>query len=118
MVREGTGKETVYFDRDGDLRLEVGPEEATYVVCSRTLSRASPVFKAMLYGSFAEAKPADPKKTWIVKLPEDDPPALATLLNIMYGAFGKVPNNPTELELYGITLLTEVRPTTHYSTFG
>lgn len=56
---------TTYFDRDGDLRLEVGPDNIECVVCPRALSRASPVFKNMLYGGFKESKPS--KGEWVVK---------------------------------------------------
>ncbi|KAG8407249.1 hypothetical protein J3458_020738 [Metarhizium acridum] len=52
------------INRHGDLRLKVGsPQQAgdticqsvEFLVCSRALARASPVFDRMLYGAFAEA---------------------------------------------------------------
>ncbi|KAI0477142.1 hypothetical protein GGR56DRAFT_691413 [Xylariaceae sp. FL0804] len=88
-----------------------------FVVCSRALARASPVWKRMLYGGFAESqrRPAsldssssssfDATTTttttttsgggggghWTVELPEDDAGAMATLLHIVHGRFGQLP---------------------------
>ena len=68
---ESKWRNPLYIDVDGDLRLQVGAgdEQATLVVCSRALARASPVFKRMLFGGFAESKPAHGE--WLVNLPED-----------------------------------------------
>jgi hypothetical protein len=98
-------QQTKYFDRDGDLHLEVGPREVTYVVCSRALSRASPVFKRMLSDDFAEAKPAH--GDWVVKLPEDDPAALELLLNAIHGCFDKVPEKLLVPTLYAVATLAD-----------
>ncbi|OIW30032.1 hypothetical protein CONLIGDRAFT_632143 [Coniochaeta ligniaria NRRL 30616] len=49
----------IIFEEDGDLRLEVGPERMPMIVCPKALARASPVFKRILFGGFAESKPAD-----------------------------------------------------------
>jgi hypothetical protein len=96
---------TTYFDRDGDLRLEVGPDNIECVVCPRALSRASPVFKNMLYGGFKESKPS--KGEWVVKLPEDDPQALFLVLHIVHGQYDKVPKTLPEQKLYAVTVLTD-----------
>ena len=60
-------------------------------VCSATLRRASPYFKAMLYGGFAEGqKPDDPQTTpWVVRLHDDDPIAMDILLHSMHGRYDK-----------------------------
>ena len=83
------------MDGDGDLTLIVGlpgtPMSSRFLVCSRTLSRASPVFKAMLYGSFKEAFPDDPKN-WVVTLPEDNPGDAMILLDIIHSRFGQIPS--------------------------
>lgn len=99
----------LYFDDDGDLCLEVGEDEGSqrFMVCSRTLSRASKVFRAMLYGNFAESKPSDKGQEWAVALPEDDPTALATILDIVHGRFRKVPSAVTPDHLFMITVLTD-----------
>ncbi|KAB5545488.1 hypothetical protein GE09DRAFT_1243111, partial [Coniochaeta sp. 2T2.1] len=94
----------VQFDPDGELQLEVGAENAIFVVCPRSLARASPVFKAMFYGGFSEARQAT--GNWRVKLPEDDPEALALLLNIIHGRFDKVPLVLVDSKIYKITVLS------------
>lgn len=97
------------FDDDGDLRLEVGKGQAkqTFVVCSRALARASKPFKTMLYGGFAESKHRKLDPDWTITLPEDNPRALATLLNIHHGRFSKIPAVVTRDELFQITILTD-----------
>jgi hypothetical protein len=94
---------TIYLDSDGDLRLRVTAKEGhtqDFVVCSRTLMRLSPVFKALLSGGFEESRPTEGE--WIVALPDDDCEALLTLLNIIHGSFGLVPDKPCLEELYRI----------------
>ncbi|KAK0726302.1 hypothetical protein B0T21DRAFT_292963 [Apiosordaria backusii] len=80
------------IDKDGDLVLRVGSgsERREYRVDSHALRRASPVFKAMLFGGpWIESKPAD-ASDWVVALPEDDPSAFQVLLLIVHCQFAKV----------------------------
>ncbi|KAL8372256.1 hypothetical protein RB595_001850 [Gaeumannomyces hyphopodioides] len=80
------------FDRLGDLQLLIGadgPDQALFTVCSRTLSRASPVFDTMLNGPWAEKRPD--VGNWVVKLPEDSPKAFQIVLNILHCRFRNVP---------------------------
>lgn len=80
------------FDSDSDLRIEVG-DETRKVSCdveSKALARASPVFKRMLFGTWAEAKPST-GAPWVVRLPEDDINAMAILFNIIHTRLHKVP---------------------------
>lgn len=120
------------FDGDGDLQLEFGddasghkkgskkrardaeePQNPTpvqvYVVCSKTLSRASKPFKTMLYGPFAESKnqQKDPESPWKVNLPDDDPKTFAVLMNIIHNKFTLVPKTMSRDELFKITVLTD-----------
>ena len=98
---------TTVFDPDGELRLEIGPFDfpvLACLVCPRTVSRASKVFKKMLYGNFAESKPKEGE--WVVKLPEDDPDAMAFVLNILHGHFDKIPETLTQDKLYRVTVVT------------
>ncbi|KAI1757974.1 hypothetical protein F4782DRAFT_544365 [Xylaria castorea] len=122
------------IDPDGDLSLMVGETKCVYrsrsdvrndedpdhehelpviyVVCSRALSRASPVWKKLLYGGFAESKPscALSAEDWVVELPDDDPKAVETILNIIHSRFDSLPRttNLTSLEdLYQLTVLTD-----------
>ncbi|KAF9876418.1 hypothetical protein CkaCkLH20_06361 [Colletotrichum karsti] len=80
--------DVLVFDELGDLRLQVGAAlagvpAATFLVCSRTMARASPVFKKMLYGGFAESKPTD-GSDWVVDLPEDHPRQIRHILHIAH----------------------------------
>ncbi|OIW22433.1 hypothetical protein CONLIGDRAFT_223343 [Coniochaeta ligniaria NRRL 30616] len=61
----------------------------------------------MLYGGFAESKPSNPETTWVVRLPEDDPEALAMLLNAVHGTVETIPKELPEELLYGVTVLTD-----------
>jgi hypothetical protein len=127
----------IIIDSDGDLCLKVGetvclvtsevPDSSThcdqaldhehehpviFVVCSRTLSRASRVWKRLLYGGFAESKPscASTASDWVVALPDDNPKAVETILNIIHSRFGALPlvTNVINLDdLYQLTVLTD-----------
>ncbi|KAH8884988.1 hypothetical protein GQ53DRAFT_605071, partial [Thozetella sp. PMI_491] len=76
-----------------------------YRVCSKSLSRASKVWKAMLYGRFAERQPADITQAWVVALPDDDPAALTIFLNIIHGSF-EIPQALELQELLNLTILS------------
>ncbi|RYP86788.1 hypothetical protein DL770_004859 [Monosporascus sp. CRB-9-2] len=80
----------------------------TYVVCSKTLSSSSPVFKRLLYGGFAESKKPEAGSQWAVYLPEDEPTPMKTILNIAHGRFDQVPIKwDTVKDLYLLTVLTD-----------
>lgn len=103
--------EDVIMDYRGDLILRVGAahgNETTFKTCSRTLSRASPVFDRMLYGDFSESKANSTTNdgTWSVDLPSDNPAAMKVFLSICHAAFSKVPRVLSVDELYDITVLT------------
>ncbi|KAJ5018025.1 hypothetical protein K4K57_006601 [Colletotrichum sp. SAR 10_99] len=95
------------FDPIGDLTLSVGEDGVAYefVVCSRTLSRWSPVFRTMLFGGFAESRPAE--AAWSVSLPEDLPSAMFLVLSIIHGCFEDVPTSLSQFELYQTLAVTE-----------
>ncbi|KAK0667808.1 hypothetical protein QBC41DRAFT_323229 [Cercophora samala] len=80
------------LDDDGDLLLAVGTasEQTTFKVDASALRRASPVWKAMLFGPWAESKPMDGSK-WVVELPEDDVQALTVMLGIIHNVYELVP---------------------------
>jgi hypothetical protein len=86
---------TISFDERGDLRLEIGDADdergqTSFLVCSRALARTSPVFKAMLFGGYAESKPAHGE--WVVQLPDDldHIDGLRVIMDIVHGNFHKV----------------------------
>ncbi|OTA99379.1 hypothetical protein M426DRAFT_325179 [Hypoxylon sp. CI-4A] len=113
----------IVIDPDGELCLAVGEcDTVTFVVCPKALARASPVWKKLLYGGFAES--IQPEKgsgeEWIVKLPEDDPKTMEIVLNIIHCRFDRVPTSVRQLmllsdnggfiniyTLYHLTVLTD-----------
>jgi hypothetical protein len=105
------------FDSDrGDLRLVVGEQKAESVVSSEALARASPIFRRMLNGNFAESKPKS--GDWVVTLPEDDPYALCFLLNIIHLRFDRIPavggaTTYTDQVVYKLTVLSDKYELTH-----
>ncbi|KAI1388136.1 uncharacterized protein F4822DRAFT_430892 [Hypoxylon trugodes] len=85
---------TVVIDPDGDLCLTVGRRNAiTFIVCPKALARASPVWKKLLYGGFAESVQPDKAggEKWTVALPDDDPKILRVILDIIHYHFDRVP---------------------------
>ncbi|KAI1269109.1 hypothetical protein F5Y18DRAFT_176821 [Xylariaceae sp. FL1019] len=83
----------------------------TYMVDSRALARASPVWKELLYGENAKSKPANASTAsdWVVELPEDNPFAMEALLDIVHGNFGLTPPPGIAIdegELFELTVLT------------
>lgn len=98
---------TIYLDSSGDLRLQVGPEQQDYVVCSKTMERTSTVWKKMLSGGFAESKPSNTNTEWVVTLPEDEPEPMLIVLNIIHSRFSLVPEKLTLMKLYRVLVVTE-----------
>ena len=102
-VKAVTG--TTAIDDNGDLTLAIGSnnEKATFLVCSRSLSRSSHVFKAMLYGSFRESRStnagAGPSR-WVVELPDDNPVPAAILLNISHARLKAIPPKVDSLTMF------------------
>lgn len=103
----------VLIDPDGDLILLVGSgrnnmKPAFFRVCASTLRRASPFWKAMLFGPWKESKPADGTDSWIVDLPKDDPKHLRVLLDIVHSNISAVPERPHYTSgLAGIVILAD-----------
>jgi hypothetical protein len=94
--RPAAGGATISMDDDGDLTLVIGSDEnkSTFLVCSRTLSRSTPVFKAMLYGPFGDSRFANASaESWTVELPDDLPAPATILFNIVHGRFKELPAN-------------------------
>ncbi|KAK4184391.1 hypothetical protein QBC35DRAFT_391772, partial [Podospora australis] len=105
--------ELVKIDEDGDLTLwarspdwvENGRDlECLFLVDSRALRRASPVWKSMLYGGWAEGKPTDGSQ-WVVSLPEDDPRALKVLLQAAHSKVDDVDEDDPDVLFTTIILV-------------
>ncbi|KAI3324107.1 hypothetical protein HD806DRAFT_494136 [Xylariaceae sp. AK1471] len=108
------------LDPDGDLYLEVGEfPTVSFIVCSRTLARSSPVWNRMLNGEFLESKkpgPQDTSSKWTIKFPKDNATAMAVLLSIVHGRFDVVPSYEGPIDtkdLYDISVLTDKYLMTH-----
>ncbi|KAK8029759.1 hypothetical protein PG993_011050 [Apiospora rasikravindrae] len=120
---------TVVFDADGDLVLNVGITKceqypfagvhishvhnvaSAFRVCSRAMARASPVWRSMLFGGFAESKPTS--GNWVVNLPDDSPQAMSTLLGIVHAKFDDVPQTVGPHELFDIAVIADKYDLTH-----
>ncbi|KAF6823157.1 nuclear pore protein-like protein [Colletotrichum plurivorum] len=73
---------------DGDLRLHVG--DVMFIVCFKSLSRASKIFENKLLGAFDDHGPQDDDKPWVVSLPGEPIGAMSILLNIAHARFKNV----------------------------
>ncbi|KAK1845993.1 nuclear pore protein-like protein [Colletotrichum chrysophilum] len=93
------------LDELGDLTLRVGPEQSSFKVCSRTVSRVSPVFMRMLHGRFKESRPES--SDWIVDLPDDDTESMQIMLNMMHARFDWVPQRISIPDLYEMLVLVD-----------
>ncbi|KAF4913016.1 hypothetical protein CGCVW01_v010979 [Colletotrichum viniferum] len=107
---------TTTFDSKGDLHLVVGSDvrdgdPSTFLVCSRALARASPVFDKMLFGPFAEARPSSEsskqESAWVVHLPEDDPEHMEAVLNILHFNFKDIPQHFTPPLFSGMIVIAD-----------
>lgn len=98
----------ITFDQYGDLSLLVGknPHSRVILVDSRALCRASPVFRKMLRGSFAEQQPTN-GEDWVVKLPEDKPTVIATLCDLCHGQATQTLRSPSFRSLYDIVVAAD-----------
>ncbi|KAK8232572.1 hypothetical protein HDK77DRAFT_498648 [Phyllosticta capitalensis] len=105
--------ETTRFDDTGDLRLilykqlseEAAPNVFIFIVSSKAMSMACGAWNSMLNGPFKEAQSTS--GDWEIELPEDDPAALAVLLNIVHLRFDLVPDELGFALLLQITVLTD-----------
>ena len=80
--------------KDKDFQTHKHSKAIEYIVCSKTLSRASLFFKRLLYGEFAESKKPEGNSQWAqwtVYLPEDHPTALGIILGLAHGVFRNIP---------------------------
>lgn len=86
---------------DGDLTLIVGPEEVRFKVSRVAISLASPVWKAMVSGGFAESGSNE------IKLPADQPDAMRIVLLQAYLQFARLPTQVSLKTAAGIAELCE-----------
>lgn len=117
MLKSGTSSRKVAeitFDKDGDVIL-VLPSPialARFLVCSRVLCYASPVFKAMLgkdscFKEGASLARAQASKPVEVVLKEDDPRAFLIILRILHHQQGLIKAEIEEDILYQLAILCD-----------
>lgn len=111
----------VKIDNRGDVTLAVHETETSgvemaFLVCSRTLARASDYFETLLYGRFAEAKGRASADTtpWVVHLYEDDAAAFEILLNVVHAKPKDVPSTVDESLLLTIIVMADKYLLTHH----
>lgn len=99
----------VEIDPHGDLILVVGSGDKEpkmrFLVCSRTVARASKAFAAMLYGPFKESRPLGSSTSWVVSLPGDDPKAFEAILHIIHLNLNKIPESVSRHTLFEVFVL-------------
>jgi hypothetical protein len=97
------------LDDEDDLWLRVGGDlgemDCQLRVCSRALRRASPVWKAMLLGPWAEAKPSAGQ--WVVAVPEEKPLLFAVLMAIVHGRLDLIPSDVLDDD-YNFPVISDV----------
>jgi hypothetical protein len=76
-------------------------------VSSRHLAFASPVFKVMFQGGFAESSVLKSSGSLIVALDEDNPAAILVLMHMVHGKFYHLPTNMSLQELKNIAVLVD-----------
>ncbi|KAI0975341.1 hypothetical protein F4678DRAFT_323737 [Xylaria arbuscula] len=95
--------EVEVFDPDGDMVLLVGKHKCTNASCingqsgqpnaicfhvnSAIIAGASPAFGFVLYSPSAVSAAQRDAVKWTVRLPDDDPNAMQTVINILYGHY-------------------------------
>jgi len=107
------------MDEEGDLTLLIGPDidgnkPTSFLVCSRSVARASQSFKAMLDHRFPKSQTASPvTEARVIKLPNDCPVAAKVILNIIHGRIAAVPNTlPSLSALHCVMVFAEKWDTT------
>lgn len=106
-TQEVINEPTVYVDPSGDIRLLVkaGGTRKIFVVSSKAMCIASPVWRAML-GSKSQFKEASPSNGE-VSLEDDDSGALSILLNIVHFRFLEVPRSLKYNQLLRVSILCD-----------
>lgn len=101
----------VKFDDYSDAQLWVGSAHGTapaiFDVCSRALSRASPVFEDMFHGAGdgQDAVPALLSEDRHVELPHDEPASFAILLHAIHCQFDRIPTQLSIDALYDLVVI-------------
>ncbi|KAM3468905.1 hypothetical protein MY5147_007493 [Beauveria neobassiana] len=98
---------TVIFDNHGDIEVQVSGGTARYIVCSRALSRISPVLRSQMRQDFvADTQDRCTRRRVIVQLDGNDDDSLTILFNIAHAHFLAVPRTLSIKQMHNLSILT------------
>ncbi|KAK2029023.1 hypothetical protein LX32DRAFT_693645 [Colletotrichum zoysiae] len=102
----------IILDADGDLRLCVGADHSweplTFLVCSKSLSRSSPVMKQLILDELAGLPSLQSgQSNRAIHLPNDPLGPMRLMLEIIHGDFQKVPQTMEIKDLEALVVLME-----------
>ncbi|KAK1994416.1 hypothetical protein LX36DRAFT_751750 [Colletotrichum falcatum] len=98
------------LDVDGDLSLCVGAarvsQPTTFLVCSKSISRSSPVMKQMILGEPTETLSIqDDRTNRTIHLPDDEPVPMRLMLEVIHGDFRHVPQKMEIQALHALVVV-------------
>ncbi len=101
----------VKFDDHSDAQLRVGFAHSAapviFAVCSRALSRASPIFDEIFHGAGdgQDVSTALLSENRVMELPHDEPASLAILLHAIHSQFVQMPTQLSVEALYDLVVV-------------
>ncbi|KAK1956015.1 hypothetical protein LY78DRAFT_408007 [Colletotrichum sublineola] len=104
-------KYSIILDKDGDMCLGVGPEideAAFFIVCSKTLSRSSPVMKQIILDEYVD-------KDTTIHVYDEQMAAMRLMLEIIHGDFRKVPQRLELDDLHDLVIVMDKYDTLSFS---
>ncbi|KAK2016471.1 hypothetical protein LZ32DRAFT_79684 [Colletotrichum eremochloae] len=96
-------KNYIILDEDGDMCLAVSPvigETAFFIVCSKTLSRSSPVMKQIILEGYVD-------EDITIYVYDEQTAAMQLLLEIIHGDFRKVPQRLELDDLHDLVIIMD-----------
>ncbi|KAM0739831.1 hypothetical protein ACQRIT_005015 [Beauveria bassiana] len=98
---------TVIFDNHGDIEVQVSGDTTRYIVCSRALSRMSPVLRSQTrQDSVADTQDGCNRRRVILELNGNDDDSWTILINIAHAHFLAVPRTLSIKQMYNLSTLT------------
>ncbi|KAM3539484.1 hypothetical protein ARSEF1564_007580 [Beauveria bassiana] len=98
---------TVIFDNHGDIEVQVSGDTTRYIVCSRAVSRMSPVLRSQTrQDSVADTQDRCTRRCVLVQLDGNDDDSLTILFNIAHAHFLAVPRTLDIKQMYSLSTLT------------
>ncbi|KAM3518516.1 hypothetical protein NHJ13051_008120 [Beauveria bassiana] len=98
---------TVIFDNHGDIEVQVSGGTTRYIVCSRAVSRMSPVLRSQTrQDSVTDTQDRCNRRRVILELNGNDDDSLTILFNIAHAHFLAVPRTLDIKQMYNLSTLT------------